>query len=405
MICRACGNETLETVFDLGHQFLANDFCGPDDEQAGSAPLKMLFCVKCALGQLSVVVKPEILYSHYHYVTSKSETMKAHFKAFVADLEKEKNGTLGDVLEIGSNDGTLLKFIEDNHSSTFVLGIDPSKNLGEIAGQENEVSTICAPFNEQEAVLLGKFDTIIARHVFAHVADWHDFIRGLEYVTHEDSLIAIEVPYLMDMILNNSFDQIYHEHLSYISITAMEKAFENSSFYVHNVIKYPIHGGAICFFLKHRSKQQVEGNTEWMKHFNFESNLSLSQYKRTWDNFSDRSNFNIEVLKNFVTVMKSHSTFAGFGASAKSSVWIQACGFNGGQIDFITDNTPHKVGKFSPGTNIPIVNEEALMRLKPDYCIIFAWNYRSEIIKKLQPYMEAVGKLIFPVPKFESVQK
>jgi SAM-dependent methyltransferase len=235
----------------LGVQPLANDFRKDGELRAGHVPLKVLLCPKCSLGQLSVVVDPTVLYANYSYVTSPSLTMQDHFNRLLTDISAETNAQT--VLEIGSNDGRLLKTMQDLGYS--VLGVDPAENLAEIASA-NDVPTETGFFGEALTRYLAQYDIVIARHVFCHVDDWHDFVRGLEAVSHKDTLICIEVPYAGDMLKNCEFDTVYHEHTSYLTLKAVTALLKPTTLQLYRVIRYPIHGGAILLMLRRKDSDR-----------------------------------------------------------------------------------------------------------------------------------------------------
>lgn len=402
--CRACGyarpgahgikstpTDKLIEVFDLGIQPLANDFCKPDEEHAGCVPLKVLFCPRCSLGQLSAVVRPDILYRKYSYVTSPSKMMRNHFEQLVKDIKSETNGK--SVLEIGSNDGTLLGMMKQNGFS--VMGVDPAENLAPLA-RELGIPITVGFFDSDLAKSIPQCDTIIARHVFCHVDDWMDFIDGIEEVTFPSTLICIETPYVGDMLKKCEFDTVYHEHLSYLSIQAIEALLQNSNLHIHRIIRYPIHGGAILIMLRRNdSGIQPSGKTQ----------LNGDKFTiEDWRSFASEAKSQIERLKATVkTFVSQGKRVVGLGASAKSTVWINACGFSRKEISFISDTTIQKQYTFSPGTDIPITDEGAILRELPDYVVMWAWNYRSEILEKFSIARSKGVKFIVPVPKIEVV--
>ena len=402
--CRACGyakpgaqgiksvlTEKLIEVFDLGIQPLANDFCKADEPHAGCAPLKVLMCPRCSLAQLSVVVDPAILYRHYAYVTSPSNTMQEHFRQLMNDIASETDGK--SVLEIGSNDGRLLAVFQDHGYG--VLGVDPAENLSE-AARANGVPTQTGFFGEDLARVLPAFDIVIARHVFCHVDDWQDFIRGLESVTHKDTVICIEVPYIGDTLKNCEFDQVYHEHLSYLSVRAMKVLLESSTLRIHRFIRYEIHGGAVLIMLRHKDSTREILPPEPLDG----ENITVED----WKSFSEEAHNQIGRLKATISTLRSQGKrVAGLGASAKSTVWISACGFTRKHIEFIADNTVQKQYRFSPGNDIPIVDEGAIMRELPDYVLMWAWNYRDEILDKFTFARSKGVKFIIPVSRIEIV--
>lgn len=395
------GDNKLTTVLDLGIQPLANDFRAADEEHAGYAPLKVNLCPRCGLAQLSVVVNPTILYRHYSYVTSHSDTMMRHFGQLREDIVREAP-TADSVLEVGSNDGTLLSILKHNPFA-IVIGIDPSENLTKIANQ-NGIYTRCEFFclnslNNELTPSTPK-DVVIARHVMCHIDDWKDFVGSLERVTHKESLVYIEVPYALHQIRGNSFDQVYHEHLSYMTLEAMRSLLVGTDFHLHKVIHYTIHGGVIGMMLRRNSSTKPVDRS-------VDDNLEMEgtiEWESEWRELNHRSE---NSRRNLCTLVRSliaeRKTVCGFGASAKSTVWMGACGFTRREIKFIADSTTQKWYKLSPGTDIPIVDEGALLRDLPDYAIVFAWNFLPEILQKQQLYRDKGGKFITPVPKVEIV--
>lgn len=394
-ICRACGSSDLVEVLDLSVQPPANDFALEGEPRKGWAPLAVKLCNVCSLAQLSVVYDPKILYSDYPYLTSRSTTMMKHFQIIATDLKNETGSDLSEcnIMEIGSNDGTLLQHFK-NLGVKSVMGVEPAENLAAIANA-NGIPTINAFFCEFCAqcateLKFRKPDIIIARHVFAHVDDWKGFVKALEIVSHDDTIIIIEVPDTAKMLESNSFDQCYHEHLSYVTPKAVAALLLETPFFLDRVIHYTIHGGSIGMVIRKKFNGGI------VKHD--------GPTKADWLNFASRSQVLISLMVDAVEAYTlKGKTFAGYGASAKSSVWINACGWNSKDIDFIVDSTPQKQGRISPGSDIPIVSESELLKRMPDYCIIFSWNFAEEIIAKNKAYSDAGGKFIVPIPEIKIV--
>lgn len=416
--CRACeyaksfgppgiksspSDERLIEVFDLGLQPLANDFCEAEDERAGFAPLKVLYCPRCSLAQLSATVNPSILYSRYSYVTSPSATMLDHFNQLWRCI-RERQPNAENVLEIGSNDGRFLEYLKNN-GAEHVLGIDPAQNLASIANEKG-LQTICGIFDQHTASIatsaMPSVDVVIARHVFCHMDDWHRFMKNLDTICQKNTLIAIEVPYVMDLLRRVQFDTIYHEHLSYLNIRAMQALVENSAFKLDHIQHFPIHGGAIVVYLRRRDHEgETDDSVEW-----YLSQEKENLNEQTWQEFSKEANYNIISLQNKVNeLLEMGNSICGFGASAKSTVWINACKFDQRHIRFITDTTPQKQWKYSPGTGIRIVDEGALLRELPNYAILFSWNFRTEILSNNELYLRNGGAFIVPVPILEIVKQ
>lgn len=400
--CRACGYgktgapgiksatpEKLVQVLHLGVQALANDFCPPDQEHAGFAPLILLACPRCMLGQLSVTVNPATLYRHYSYVTSPSKTMREHLEHLIEDIQVESKEKL--VVEIGSNDGRFLSMMRKKGYT--VLGVDPAQNLAEIAKTEYDVDTRVGLFGAEITANMAPADIVIARHVFCHIDNWQDFLRGLENISHSETLICIEVPHAQDMIEKCEFDTVYHEHLSYMTLSSMEVLLKNSMFHIHNVIKYPIHGGAILIMLRRNDSRVVAFD-------GYPEDISMPK----WLQFGSKALEKCSQLQSFIVKARMDGKrVAGLGASAKSTVWVNSCKLTKDMVEFIADATPQKQYTTSPGSNIPIVDEGAILRELPDYVIVFCWNFREEVLSKFAAARAKGVKFIFPVPDIEVV--
>lgn len=402
--CRACGNDNLVPVLDLGIHPMPNDFQFPDSEQAGYAPLKVLYCDQCTLAQLSNVIRPEILYRQYPYVTSRSDTMTAHLAVLCKDIFEEQHGS---VIEIGSNDGRFLKILSQ-YGFGPVRGVDPAQNLCETATREG-LSVVCGTWNEDTAKnaagIIPSIDVIIARHVFCHIDDWTAFISACDRVAYKNTLICIEVPYVQNTLQKCELDTIYHEHLSYFTLKSVEALLANTNWHIHRVNRYTIHGGAVLVMLRH------DDYTDGLSHASVDemikSETEETTGRKAWSDFNTKARLSIDDLRSCVMDLAAQGKSIGmFGASAKSTVWLNACGIASEEwIDFITDTTPEKIGRLSPGTNIPIVSETELMNRKPDYMILTAWNFREECLAKLKPYIKSGGKVIIPVPALEIVEE
>jgi novobiocin biosynthesis protein NovU/D-mycarose 3-C-methyltransferase len=392
-------------------QPLANDFRKPGEECAGMGPLVVLMCRRCSLAQLSVTVRPDVMYANYSYVTSKSETMAAHFDRIMQDIIEDENhrppACPPRMLEIGSNDGT---FLERVHRFTGyeVLGVEPASNLSTIA-IDRGVRTINRLWDTATAVELSyqkyQADVIVARHVFCHVDDWQGFVHALEFVSHKDTLVFIEVPYVKDMFKNNSFDQVYHEHLSYMSVMAMVHLLAGTKFKLHKIIPYEIHGGAIGIMLRH---VEHEGMAD-VSVDQYSVSESVETLERGWYDLSVSMQKNrMELIKLVLGLNFEGKTVCGFGASAKATVVINACRFTKDDIAVVMDSTPQKQGCLVPGTDIPIVPDMGVYKfsmakdsiVKPDYLVIFSWNFQSEIMAKNKDFK---GRWIIPCPEVKVI--
>ncbi len=412
--CRACGfgqridpggiksapsTDRLIPVLDLGKQPLANDFRKEGEPRAGFAPLEVLFCPQCALAQLSVVVDPAILYSKYSYVTSPGTTMREHFAALLRDIDPEL-GARGSVVEIGSNDGLFLGFLHDNGYGN-IVGIDPATNLAAKAKQGGAI-VVNDFFNMESAraarEACGAVDLVIARHVFCHIDDWAGFVQSLDVLAGKQTLICIEVPCVSDQLASGSFDQVYHEHLSYLPIKAMKALLRDSVFHLHRIIHYPVHGGASLMMIR-RNDSEVPPHPSVAQSLETE-NVTLER----WQEFATLAQEQMFRLGQMVRwYRKQGKRVCGYGASAKSTVWINACGFTKEDLYGVYDGTNEKLYCTIPGTNIPVIHEGAFYADAPDYAVCFAWNFGGEIMEKNRKWMESGGKFIIPVPKLRVI--
>lgn len=404
-VCRACGlratgasgiksepnQQALIKVANFGVRPLANDFRMADQEHAGFAPLEVMFCPRCKLAQLSVVVDPKILYRDYPYVTSGSATMQRHFEKLMADIIAQYGKLPESILEIGSNDGKFLAFAKQQ-GVVEVHGIEPDAKLAQTAA-ENGISTTVKFWPNSIHPFGVKYDIILARHVFAHVDDWLGFVNKAQEFMHKESILWIEAPYALDMIKSNEVDTIYHEHLSYVNLMAVEALLARTKLKLAAVSKYDLHGGCVGLVIRPQEKESVPFGYD-------ESQLT----EKAWDTLAQNAiGIGLELGTCVRVLVGQGKTVVGYGASAKSSFWVQQCRFTRKDLKWIADSTKAKWFTQSPGTDIPIVDEGAILRDLPDYAVLFAWNFSSEIIKKNQYYLSKGGHFIIPVPSVKIV--
>lgn len=374
--CRVCGSRNLESVADFGLTPLANDFRKEGEERAGFAPLEVLFCEKCALGQLSVVVNPNVLYSNYSYMSQTTNEVSQHMRCLIADTIDHKEENLGSVLEIGSNTGVFLELCKPYCSVR--QGVDPASNLVQEA-LKNGIPTACSLFTKEIAGNLFKADTIFARHVFAHIDDWHTFFDAIDAVASDDCTVVIEVPYLQDMVDSIEWDSVYHEHLSYVSITAMNRLLADTEWRVSAVKRYAIHGGSIAFFIDKTGARVLDDE--------FKA-CDLAYSSNQWRSLANV--FWSELIK-----VQPEERF-GYGAPAKTTLWASYLKLSSKDLAFLHDWTPYKQNTFLPGTDIPVIDGRDRMK-DCKTGVIFAWNYAEDIQKREKWFTDAGGKFIVPI--------
>lgn len=405
--CRTCGSKNLKLILDLGKTALANDFLTPAEVPAyqTSLPLRVVLCPDCSLVQLGDTVDPRVLYSHYAYVTSTSQTMDTHLNKMMTHLlSTARLGSGSKVLEIASNTGVFLKKFKEQGCE--VLGIEPAGNIADVA-LATAIPTRKEFFNAATAKKLraewGAADLIMGRHVFAHIDDLKDLVAGLAEISHEETLIAFEVPYVVDFFEHTEYDTVYHEHLSYISVRSIEALVKDSPFMLARVDHYPIHGGSILFHLRHRSSK-AKPHASVAQAIEKEKAMRLSE-PATWEAFAQRVNHIRTELPALLHQLKAEGKrIIGYGASAKGNTLLNTCGITAKELDYIIDNTPFKQGKIAPGSFIPVRPPENLLKDQPDYALLLAWNFAPEIIKRETEFQKRGGRFIVPIPEPKIVE-
>jgi len=295
------------------------------------------------------------------------------------------------VVEIGSNDGTLLAALKERGLQ--VLGIDPAANLARIAN-ERGVETLPQFFDSDMADQIrerrGKAGVIIANNVLAHVDDLHDFMQGATSLLENDGILSVEVPYVGDLNQNVEYDTIYHEHLSYFSVHPISRLFSNFGLRLESVTRLDVHGGSIR--VTGRKSRKKDSRIPFME---FEKRCGLNKVE-TYESLSGRIEYQKEYLKHTLGNLKSKgSMIVGYGAPAKGNTLLNVCEIGPETLDYVIDTTPEKIGKFTPGMHIPIYETERFRKDQPRYCLMLAWNYEKEIVLKERDY---TGQFIVPIP-------
>lgn len=406
-VCRSCGHIHLEPVLDLGRVPLANSL--PTREDIGNGeeerfPLALFFCPECSLVQIGESVVPEKLFSHYLYASSFSETMLTHARTLVNRLADERRlGPDNRVIEIASNDGYLLQYYKQRGIE--VLGVEPAKNIAEMAVKEKGIPTLVEFFGAELGERLASegtwADVIHAHNVFAHVPDPKSFVAGLKKVLKPDGLVLIEAPYLGDFIDKLEFDTIYHEHFSYFSLSAVNHLVQRYGLMLADVELVPIHGGSLRMFITHEGAAQQSDNVKNMLAEEERRGMTGPDYYR---DFAARVRKLGDDLTALLRKLKSEGkSIAAYGASAKGSTLMNTYRIGAGEIDFVADRSTLKQGRLTPGNHLPILPPEALMEKRPDYALLLTWNFADEILLQQQAWRDQGGKFIIPLPELQVV--
>lgn len=409
--CRICKNPNLETFIHLGPLPIPNGFLKKSELafHEKSYPLDAAFCQKCGLVQLAHITSPKVMFKNYAYVPSTSTTMVSHFNELSNYAQKIAGLSSKDlVVDIGSNDGTLLKSF--NKIGVKTLGVDPATNLARIANRQG-IKTINNYFTQkvarQIAAKYGLAKVITATNVVAHIHDLHDLFEAIKILLSKDSIFIAEFPYLVDLLEKVEFDTIYQEHLSYFSVNSLLKLLSMHHLNLVNVQRLPIHGGSLRCVVKVKSlakgKNPLVGRPKVEKLLDFEIKRGLL-LADTYFNFAKKvENVRHDLVSLLLALRSKNKRIVGYGASAKGNIITNYCKIGPEIIDYIVDSIPFKQGKYTPGMHIPIFKESKLLENKPDYVLIMAWNFADEIIEKQKEYRRSGGKFILTVPKLRIV--
>jgi len=378
--CRISGSSNLTVILEFGDQPLANALKKAPDEIEDKFPLTLMFCPDSSLVQLKETINKEVLFSNYTWVTGTSPTTQDYASLFFQRaIEVAKPNSDDLIIELASNDGTfLMPFLKYGYHN--VLGIDPAKNIARVANQRG-VRTLDRFWDKgvaQEIVAkFGNAKIVIARNVIPHVSELQDVISGIEYALRGDGVGIIEFHYAGQILQELHYDSIYHEHLCYFSLKSITYLLALYGLIPFHIDTSPISGGSYVIYFSKKKRQQSE---KYLNLFEKESLIGVNEIQ-AWKKFSEKC---YEHRKKSMDIAESFSykTVLGFGASARSSTYLNFCGFDSTRIHAIIDNNPIKQGMYAPGNSIPIVSLGKGMQMNPDLIFILAWNFRDEIVNE-----------------------
>jgi SAM-dependent methyltransferase len=397
--CRSCDGANLDLVLSLGRTPLANALLTQKQlsEPETTFPLDLVFCQRCSLVQITETVPPKQLFGNYLYLTSFSDTMLSHSEDLVTQLMKSRRlNSNSRVVEVASNDGYLLQYYKK--AGVPVLGIEPAANIAKVA-EDRGIPTLPRFFDLTLARELRDRDTradvIHANNVLAHVANLNGFVAGLALVLKENGLAVLEVPHVMPMVERLEFDTIYHEHLCYFSLSALQSLFERHRLAIVDVVEIPLHGGSLQVHVAHsgRPSDRVSALLERERAAGVDRLEFYREFGAKVERLKDDLRAMLEDLK------ASGSKIAAYGASAKGSTLLNYCNIGRETLDFVVDRSTLKQGYYTPGMHLPIKAPEALLEELPSHVLLLTWNFADEILKQQSAYRKQGGHFIIPVPE------
>lgn len=400
--CKMCESDNLELFLDLGFIPKVDKFLSSDElnEPEIFYPLTVYLCKDCGLSQLGFIV-PELELFNEDYAYESSTTKNRHenycqLAEYVCNKFNIKNDSL--VVDIGSNVGVLLECFKNYGMK--VLGVDASFNIVKKAN-ERGIETILGFFNHEIADKIinkyGKVSVVTATNVFAHIQNYNFFITALKEILGNKGIFVFQVPHFLKLLKNIEYDTIYHEHVTYFGLKPLIKFFEKYQMELFDVIETEIDGGSIRCFVANKGDYLVSSNIN--KILEKEENESIYNIDRLKKFEKDVKQQKKELNELLVELKRDGKKIVGVGAPAKGMTLINYCKIDRDILEYLTEKAPLKIGKFTPGMHIPVKSDEMLLKDKPDYAIILAWNFADEIMINLEEYKKSGGKFLIPIPK------
>jgi len=403
--CRFCGTELKHTFVDLGMSPLCEDFLKEHElkEMEAFYPLHVYVCSECFLVQLEEFVTPQDIYKEYDYFSSYSDSWLEHSKKYVDMItQKLQLDSNSFVVELASNDGYLLQYFKEKNIPT--LGVEPSPQVAQHAIDQG-IPTEMVFFGRKTVGPLienyRKADLILGNNVLAHVPDINDFVSGMKTMLRPRGVITMEFPLLLNLMENNQFDTIYHEHFSYLSFLTVDKIFKSHGLTLFDVQELPTHGGSIRIFAKHTENKDmpITSRVTELKEREFRKGITdLDYYRDFAENVKETKR---KILETLISLKREGKTIVGYGAPGKGNTLLNYCGIGTDFLDYTVDRNEHKHGKFLPGSLIPIYHPQKIKQTKPDFVFILPWNLKDEIMKSMSYIGQWGGQFLVPIPEMK----
>lgn len=402
--CKFCHSLLKDIFADLGKSPLANSYLKLDDLQHPEPiyPLRAFVCNYCFMVQSEEFKNPVTIFSDYAYFSSYSDTWLKHAQDYsnmiISRFSLDEHSQ---IIEIASNDGYLLQYFKQKNIP--ILGIEPAENIAKIA-MEKKIPTIIKFFDVNIANELAKegkqADLLIGNNVLAHVSDINDFVEGLRILLKPEGIITIEFPHLLQLIKQNQFDTIYHEHASYLSLFTVQKIFSSHNLTIFDVDELSTHGGSLRIYAKHAKNdvvisKSVDTILRKEKKFGLLNISTYTKFQKQVDRVKD------DLCNFLLTERKNGKKIVGYGAPAKGNTLLNYCGISSGIIEYTVDRSPHKQGLYLPGTHIPIMIPDRIRETRPDYLLILPWNIKDEVMTQMSYIRNWGGKFIVPIPELK----
>jgi len=402
MNCRLCDCGNLRKFLDLGQTPPADAFLTKQRMQdpEPSFPLAVVQCHSCGFVQLDHVVDPSVLYQNdYPYEASMTLTGRDHFSQFADHVVRAHGDVEGRLaIDIGSNVGVLLSAFKNEGMR--VLGIDPAENIAKKAhanGVETITDFISPDLARTVVAKYGKASIVTGSNVFAHIDDLNALMGSVEELLDDDGIFVIEVPHLMTLLENLEYDTIYHEHLSYVSATPLVPFFRRFGMEIFDIVPVYIHGGSIRIFIAREGSHQVADGVGEMLETEEENQIHDFNRLRDFARHVEKHRSDLTALLQ--SLKRDGKRIAGVSAPAKGMTLLNYCGIGTETLEFLTEKSALKIGKYAPGTRLPILPDEALTRENIDYALVLAWNFKDEIMRNQSEFIKKGGKFIIPIPE------